>query len=485
MKTKGTILSILCAICLLIPSVYADNEDDVPSVFDSRNYGIVTPVRDQGYTSLCWAYAAAGASEISVLKSGTDKTATADNLCFSPHQIGYSRHSRGVDPMGNTTGENSGISDWSNQGGGIKYAAALLSQWCGPISATLPYNANGWENAMYKLESAVSVNGKNLADSEEARIKMKKAIMKYGAVTFSYNNVREVMYYNPKGENSSSPHACVIIGWDDTIPADKFGPGETKTDGGWLVKNSYLSHPYFYLSYEVGCEQIYAFHYAAKDKYDFNYFYDASVEDSGMGSLLKVKRAANIYEAKHDGEVIKAVSVGTVGENINCTVNIYNVDKREKVCSEEAEFEYGGYNCIELKNPVRIHKGERFAVETAVENDDNSAYITLSFNESESYIYRPSGWIKSVTARIKAFTKKEAYAEFVDKTSVRAFAAGGEKQLVIASYDDKCIKNIHVETADFSAEKTVNLPRGWSGSEYRVFLWDNLMPVCIGDILKL
>ena len=94
------------------------------------------------------------------------------------------------------------------------------------------YNVNGWSNAAYKLESAISVDGKNLNKDAAAREKMKRAIVKYGAVTFSYNNVREAYYYNPSEESGSSPHACTIIGWDDTIPAENFYPSKTTTDGG-------------------------------------------------------------------------------------------------------------------------------------------------------------------------------------------------------------------------------------------------------------
>ena len=77
----------------------------------------------------------------------------------------------------------------------------------------------------------------NKSNPEEYIRSIKKAIAKYGAVTFQYNNARETLYYNPKNEHSStiSPHACIIIGWDDNIPSDKFVPnGATK--GGWLVK---------------------------------------------------------------------------------------------------------------------------------------------------------------------------------------------------------------------------------------------------------
>lgn len=478
MKFKLIIFSVLC-ICILGASANAEN--DLPQKYDSRDYGIVTPVKDQGYTSLCWAYAAAGASEISVLKSGIDESVNANNLSFSPHQIGYSRHNRGADPLGNTTGEISGVSNWQNEGGGIKYAAAMLSQWCGPVSAKLLYNANGWENALYKAEEAVTVSGSNLAVSEEARAKMKKAIMEYGAVTFYYNNAREVQYYNPNGESKSSPHACIIIGWDDTISADKFKPGATTQDGGWLVKNSYDSNPYFYLSYDVTCDQMYAFRYAPNDKYDYNYFYDSFVEESGIGILYKVKRAANVYETKSDGECLKAVNVGLLGENAECTVNIYDADTKELLHSEDALFEYGGYNCVELKKCVRLKKGQRFAVEVVIKNKDDTTGIMLSYNESKSYIYR-LGWNSGATARIKAFTKKEAYVEFADETNVKVYAPNGEKQLVTAVYENGCIKDVHIETADFGTEKTVNLPSGWQGDKYRVFLWDELMPVCVGDV---
>ncbi len=84
------------------------------------------------------------------------------------------------------------------------------------------------------MESAISVDGKNLNKDAAAREKMKRAIVKYGAVTFSYNNVREAYYYNPSEESGSSPHACTIIGWDDTIPAENFIRAKQQlTEDGW------------------------------------------------------------------------------------------------------------------------------------------------------------------------------------------------------------------------------------------------------------
>ena len=58
------------------------------SKFDGRSYGIITPVRDQGDSNLCWAYASVNASEASILRQGIDPSATLDTLRFSPTHLG-------------------------------------------------------------------------------------------------------------------------------------------------------------------------------------------------------------------------------------------------------------------------------------------------------------------------------------------------------------------------------------------------------------
>lgn len=465
--------------------------------FDAREYGIVTPVRDQADTSLCWAFSSASASETSILRSGIDRKVSAKAAFLSPYQIGYSRHNRGSDPLGNTVGEKTdSAANWKYAGSGTRYVAALLSTWCGPVQNNIADDANGWENAAYKLESAIAVDGKNLKTDKTARDKMKRAIVKYGAVTFSYNNAREAYYYNPNSESGSSPHACTIIGWDDTIPAESFYPGRTVTDGGWLVKNSYALLPYFYLSYEVTCEQIYAFDYVPNEKYDCNYFYDAAAEDSGIGSLLQIKQAANVFEAKggddSTSEWIKAVNVGTVGENTNCTVEIYtdvpdgkfNPSTATLATVKTVHLEYGGFNCIELDTPVEVRKGSKFAAVVRVSN----AYIAMSENEGNSYIYR-GGWNASQAVRIKVFTKTEkktgGYVEFTDETKVKA-SGSGIKTLILAMYENEQLKDLRIETVDFGAEKekTVVLPVEWKKTEnirYKAFLWNSLediRPLC-------
>ena len=183
-------------------------------VYDSRDYGLVTPVRDQGNTNLCWAYSSISASETSILKSEIDSSATKDNLSLSPKNLAYSRHFRGSDPLGNTLGEYTN-EDWQNAAGNPSYCASLFAQWCGPTDKSISATDNQFEKGKYRLTNAVHISTDDI-------YQIKLAIAKYGAITFSYNNVRETEYYNPKLESSSGvAHAVTIIGWNDNIPANK------------------------------------------------------------------------------------------------------------------------------------------------------------------------------------------------------------------------------------------------------------------------
>ena len=513
LKIKKIISVLSClAMVLISPGLPAEakNAEDLRNAdiaelaaqpkFDAREYDIVTPVRDQGDTSLCWAYSTASASETSILRSGIDKSVNARTAFLSPLQIGYARHNRGADPLGNTNGEkNDKAVDWRRETGAARIAATMLSSWCGPVKTNVAYNANGWENAAYKLESAIAVDGSRLNTDASAREKMKRAIVKYGAVTFSYNNVRNAYYYNPNGETGSisSPHACTIIGWDDNIPASKFAPGKTNTDGGWLVKNSYSSLPYFYLSYEVTSEAIYAFEYVMNDKYDYNYFYDSSVEKDGIGVLWNVKQAANVFEAKggdeNTSEWIKAVNVGIIGKNTECTVKIYtdvpdkDFDPQNAIPAAEKkmQFDYAGFNCVELDEPVEVKKGSRFAAVASVTNKTNDASISIGENVSPNSFICKSYWTAMQAAvRIKVFTKtgekNKAAVEFTGTGAVKVSGTGA-KQLILAKYENERFQDLRIIPIDIdTGEKTIPLPSEWKKTErtgYKAFLWNSLSDI--------
>lgn len=406
--------------------VFADNlnltETEIVNLpkYDSRDYGFVTSVKDQGDSSLCWAYAAISAAETSILKSGIDPSATKDNLSLSPTSIGYGRFNRYEEPLGNATMVIEESGNWLNSPGESIYAGILMSQWWGPISNSLSASVNAYDNNLYKLKNMVRICGDDSVYNFDIRIsEMKKAITKYGAITFSYNNFREVEFYNPKKETGDDYyfHACTIIGWDDDIEASNFVPSGTVKNGGWLVKNSYSSLPYFWLSYECTSSNIYAFDFSSNDDYDYNYFYDDSIK-GGLTEDLKTQYVANVYEAKNEtsiqDEYLKAVNIAFACKNTTVTVNIYtnlsdnsNPESGTLKATKTQIFEQAGYRTIEFNNLVKIKKGEKFSIVVQLSSTSSSSpYVSTAQGNGLCYRKYNGSWskINNNALRIKGYT---------------------------------------------------------------------------------
>lgn len=262
--------------------------------YDGRDYGIITPVKDQGSTNLCWAYSSIAASEASIVRSGLKPL---DEVNLNPTAAAYRVSNRAGDPLGNTSG-NYVSGDFTTFTGNPSKIATIFSGWWGPVSGANA-TVDPFENSEFRLENAVHIP-ENKDDPALRIAEIKKAIAKYGAVTFQYNNRNNIYYYNPKNEKggSSYPHACAIVGWNDNIPAENFAPDGATMNGGWLIKNSYSSlpsgYPYFYISYDNTSSSMYAFSYVERKAYDRNYYYDGDIDDF---PLRNDKHVANVYRA--------------------------------------------------------------------------------------------------------------------------------------------------------------------------------------------
>lgn len=434
-KQKSKIFIVLIALIFVISCftnttkhdiVFADTQSNIDKLnsmsideiasqekYNSCDYGIVTPNLDQGSTDICWAYATTGASETSVLKDKLDNN-TKDTLRFSPTQIAYRTHNRDADPLGNTDGVYA--NDKWNVTGSPYNTFLMLSQWCGPISGNISPKANAYANNLYRLLDAEQID---LYTTGSYRIdEIKKAIAKYGAITGSYYNAREVYYYNTKGETRDGiSHAMTIVGWDDTIPANNFQPKVASQNGGWIIKNSYNSLPFFYLSYDSAIGNTCSFKYANKSEFDFNYFYD-NVSDAPIRSENNSKCVSNVFMAKKGdskhNEYVKAINVSTYGYNLNCQVKVYtnltdpkNPESGTLSASGERLLEYGGYHTIMLNNMAKIDNGTYYSVVTSVSSTSGkSAHILYSLNSSQNTYYKSSyGWNSiDYAGRIKAYT---------------------------------------------------------------------------------
>lgn len=433
-KKKWLLKSIMCSIMVVLScfginvhgSVFAYSTEKVDELntmsideivskekFSSRDYDIVTPPIDQGTTQICWAYSTASASETSILKDRLDSN-TKDTLRFSPKQIAYRTYNRDRDPLNNTAGVDA--NDKWNVTGSPYNTFLTLSQWCAPISYDVAAKADAYSNCMYRLLDAEKIDSNFVGQHKINEVK--RAIAKYGAVTASYYNAREVEFYNTKGETLDGiSHAINIIGWDDTIPASNFKPKTASRNGAWIIKNSYNSLPFFYLSYDSSIGNICGFKYANKAEFDYNYFYDNVIEEP-MRSENNSKCVANIFMAQKSdyshSEYVKAVNVATYGNNLVCDVKIYtnlaNPSKPESgtlSATGQRELVYGGYHTIMLDKLAKIDKGTYYSVIVTVKSQNGgSAYILYSLNSSQNTKYKSaSGWNSiNYASRIKAYT---------------------------------------------------------------------------------
>lgn len=443
--------------------------------YNSCDYDIVTPNLDQRNTNICWAYATASASETSVLKDKLDSN-TKDTLRFSPTQIAYRTHNREADPLGNTVGVDSN-DKWDVTGSSYN-TFLMLSQWCAPVAGNVPAKADAYENNLYRLLDAEQID---LYETGAYRIaEIKKAIAKYGAITGSYFNAREESYYNTKGETGDGiSHAMTIVGWDDTIPASNFRPKTASQNGGWIIKNSYNSLPYFYLSYDSAIGNTCGFKYANKSEFDFNYFYD-NVSEAPMRSENNSKCVSNVFKAKkgdeQHNEYVKAVNVATYGYNLNCQVKVYtnltdpkNPESGILSASGERILEYGGYHTITLNNLAKIDKGTYYSVVVSVSsNSGKSAYILYSLNTSENTHYKSSNSWNSINyaGRIKAYTVLQENEEVEQKTDISS-ADYGKISSVSFTGKELCPKvnltlnsQILIENIDFTTSYKNNINVG-------------------------
>ena len=264
----------------------------------------LTPVRDQGYSGLCWAFSTAAILEASLLQRYTDEN--KNTLDLSEEQLAYFYFNRQDDPLHNT-GDMQMIYQDSDEATAYRYASGSpiyllqeLSTGQGiakesdvPFYLTRRVDSKG--NVSYKESSAVpskskaylSYAGLDSYETFEYSVdKVKKEIMENGAVAVS-------MYYENASRNLStngyydsnhmrSNHVVTLVGWDDTFAVSKFNSSERpKRSGAWIAKNSWGDDwgdgGYFYISYEnatmLGCVSVSAVKSAQK-KYPNLYFYD-------------------------------------------------------------------------------------------------------------------------------------------------------------------------------------------------------------------
>ena len=339
----------------------------LPSEYDARNDNgkcYVTAIEDQGYSYLCWAYAALGAVESDILKKHPE-ISYKDLDLSEKHLAYYNVHKTAGSTGGYIDDDYRELVNPDNEkdawvfdydtgyvavGGVTDYCISLLTAWKGPVyeKGTDAFKSLYGSEFLFKdnkdkpsgaFEADFHVQGVSQVKGDIANNELiKRMILAHGSVTAGVNS-DEKFWKNKHGslysffEDEKVPtadHEISIIGWDDDYSPDNFS-SRPFGSGAWLCKNSWGetagSKGYFYLSYyddTLEIDSISAYSVAAKgddDYYDNNYQVAAFLTnlsnalDDSQNTVFAYNRSekpyAVLYEAQED-ELLKAVGLMSI-----------------------------------------------------------------------------------------------------------------------------------------------------------------------------
>ena len=353
---------------------------DLPSSYDLRDDGLVTPIRDQGGSGSCWAFSTIAAIESYLLKY--------ENISYDFSENNM-KNLMGIYGLNGT--------DWAD-GGNYYMSLAYLLRWSGPVNeiddpfsdwdTSSPTKLNLTKHIQDVLFIPVRLSYRDLDQ-------IKYAILTYGALyttmqaddSFQY----EPDYYHDIIENAN--HAVTLVGWDDNYSADNFAvrpPG----DGAFIIKNSWgTDHGYdgyWYISYYdkafagFGLETLSAMAIVNVENatnYKNIYQYDIlgnTFESIGFNS--NTAWLANQFLAKNNNP-LTAFGLYTYGDSeylVNITVN--GISK----CIQEGFVKGAGYHTIKLDEYVELAKNDIFKIAVKLTTPDSFYPIAIE-SKRESY----------------------------------------------------------------------------------------------------
>ena len=368
-------------------SMYVFNQTSVsalPSHYDLRDYGYVTPVKDQGDGGNCWAFAALASLESCILKaSGEVLDLSEENLKnLMAHYSDY------------------GFKDWMPNGGGNKgMAVAYLVSWLGPLNESddiyddLSHISPVLESIMH-VQNVLYLKRNNATDNDA----IKQAILDYGAVSTSmYYDIARVyngkIYHYYTGDENVN-HDVAIVGWDDNfyIPG---APGR----GAWIAKNSwgeswlsqYHTGGYFYISYydkafaRPGTYSSLTFILNDTIHFDRNYQHEVSGPTDYFYNTVNTVMYENAYYAM-DNEFLAAVST-YFNTDTQWEVLVYVNSLLQIVQNGSAT---PGYFTVNLDYPIPLAKGDLFEIIFRIAVDGDVGFPISEYMSLNKLTYSPN-----------------------------------------------------------------------------------------------
>ena len=354
----------------------------LPSRYDSRDNDIVTSVKNQNPTSLCWAFSLASNMETALLSKGLG------SWDLSEEHLAYFWSNRVNDPLGNT--QNDKIirlkGNYHGTGNGL-VASFFLSTWSGMSTESKVSFPQGGNLTTYDSSLAYSTDAymEDAVFSKYSIDRMKQLVMEYGSVSamiyLDPSKDLSKTCYNAATAASSYPssgtvnHAVTIVGWDDDYSQTNFtSASAVENNGAWIVKNSYGDswgkNGYFYLSYEDNSiSNLVANTATTTPEYPNNYFYDGvttgTVRYPGTesGSSYYISNIFKTTAGNGNDEELGEIVTASYQDNTQYQIQIYTnlTDPADPTSGTPAYSEpqyycqpYAGIKTIKLTTPVKI-----------------------------------------------------------------------------------------------------------------------------------
>ena len=356
----------------------------LPSSYDLRSTGRLSPIRDQGACGSCWTF-------------GTYAAVESWLLSQVPSVV--------RDYSENNLKECHGF-DWGPcDGGNYWMSAAYLARGSGPVrEAEDPYiddpDPSGCSGAILAcpnpdgqpvwgsvarpvvdayVREAWFISGVD-KDTDPAPDYLKQAIMDYGAIgtsmrweSASYNSDTYAYYYSGTGSRN---HAVALVGWDDTFDRNLF-PTPPAGDGAWIVRNSWGAGfgdgGYFYISYYDS--RVATVNTVFADLESPEGFAIYQYDPFGWCNSWRwvddnVDWGANVFTAETGGVLI---GVGFYTTDVDVE---YEIDVRMGApwgpsalpATISGTCSWPGYHVVDLPTPLPISQGDRGAIVVKLRN---------------------------------------------------------------------------------------------------------------------
>lgn len=394
----------------------SDSATIIPVKYDLREKQRVAKVRNQGSYGTCWAFAALGAMESSLLPEESAQY-SADHMSLA-----------------------NGFNLTQDDGGEYTMGMAYLAAWKGPVyEKDDPY---GDKETNEELTAVKHVQEMQVIDGKDYE-KIKEAVFKYGGVQTSiYNGLRSSQSYSPYYNRKTSAycyigtakpnHDVVIIGWDDNYSKENFSVN-LEGDGAFICQNSwgesFGDDGVFYISYydtNIGTHNVVYTRVDDTDNYDHIYQSDLCGWVGQLGYNKESVYGANVYTASGTEELVAASFYATGKDSqyeLYVVRNFENADSlKQRIPVASGKLSNAGYYTVDFNEGIALEPGEKYAIvlhmitpnsvhPMAIEYAADEATADVILDDGESYIsangkhWESVDTVEESNLCIKAFSK--------------------------------------------------------------------------------